>query len=100
MWSLRGALPAVDRPARRGVVGFASAQDGPPGITDADVVLPPFNPDAPRCTPPPGLRTVLAFAQDNEREFMQGVGRGLPPAAKDRGLDYPRRARRQRCRAG
>jgi len=28
---------------------------------------------------------VLAFAQDNEREFMQGVGRGLAAAAKDRG---------------
>jgi ribose transport system substrate-binding protein len=31
---------------------------------------------------------VLAFAQDNEREFMQGVGRGLAAAADDRGLEF------------
>jgi ribose transport system substrate-binding protein len=31
---------------------------------------------------------VLAFAQDNEREFMQGVRSGLAKAAKDRGLEY------------
>jgi ribose transport system substrate-binding protein len=31
---------------------------------------------------------VVAFAQDNEREFMQGVDRGLARAAKDRGLEY------------
>jgi ribose transport system substrate-binding protein len=31
---------------------------------------------------------VLAFAQDNEREFMQGVDHGLAMAAKDRGLEY------------
>ena len=31
---------------------------------------------------------VLAFAQDNQREFMQGVDRGLAIAAKDRGLEY------------
>jgi len=30
----------------------------------------------------------LAFAQDNERQFMQGVDRGLAKAAKDRGLEY------------
>jgi ribose transport system substrate-binding protein len=33
---------------------------------------------------------VLAFAQDNEREFMQGVDHGLAMAAKDRGLEYRR----------
>ena len=31
---------------------------------------------------------MLAFAQDNEREFMQGVDHGLAAAAKDRGLEY------------
>ncbi len=61
--------------------------DGPPGIT-VPVVLPPFNPNAAACKPPPGLKKVLAFAQDNEREFMNGVSRGLAAAAKDRGLDY------------
>jgi ribose transport system substrate-binding protein len=34
------------------------------------------------------LQKVLAFAQDNEREFMNGVGRGLAAAAKKRGLDF------------
>lgn len=65
----------------------AIAQDGPPGIT-APVTLPSFKPDAPACTAPPGLIKTLGFAQDNEREFMQGVNRGLSLAAKDRGLDF------------
>src|ERR1700693_4617637 len=63
------------------------AQEGPPGIT-RPVVFPPFDPNAPACTPPAGLRKVLAFAQDNERKFMQGVAHGLELAAKDRGLAY------------
>ena len=63
------------------------AQDGPPGIT-VPTVLPPFNANAPACSAPPGLQKVLAFAQDNEREFMQGVGRGLAMAAKARGLEF------------
>jgi ribose transport system substrate-binding protein len=67
--------------------GAAGAQDGPPGIT-APIVLPPFVRDPPACSAPPGLSRELAFAQDNEREFMQGVSRGLALAAKDRGLAY------------
>ena len=63
------------------------AQEGPPGLT-RPVPLPTFNPDAPACTPPPGLERVLAFAQDNQRQFMQGVAHGLAMAAKDRQLDY------------
>jgi ribose transport system substrate-binding protein len=63
------------------------AQDGPPGIT-VPVVLPPFQQNAPTCTPPPGLLKELAFAQDNEREFMQGVNRGLSLGARDRGLHF------------
>jgi ribose transport system substrate-binding protein len=63
------------------------AQEGPPGLT-RPVVLAPFNPDAPPCVAPPGLSRVLAFAQDNQRQFMQGVARGLAAAAKDRQLDY------------
>jgi ribose transport system substrate-binding protein len=67
--------------------GLSRAQEGPPGLT-VPVVLPPFNVDAPPCLAPPGLRKALAFAQDNERQFMQGVARGLAAAAKDRGLEY------------
>ena len=63
------------------------AQDGPPGIT-IPTVFPPFDPNTPACKTPPGLTKVLAFAQDNEREFMNGVARGLAVAAKDRGLEY------------
>jgi ribose transport system substrate-binding protein len=64
-----------------------SAQDGPPGIV-MPVVLPPFDPAAPSCSPPPGLQKILTFAQDNERQFMQGVARGLSEAAKKRGLEF------------
>ena len=67
----------------------SSAEDGPPGITKPTVFA-AFNPNAPGCGAPPGLAKVLAFAQDNEREFMQGVDRGLAMAAKDRGLEYRR----------
>ena len=63
------------------------AQDGPPGIT-VPTAFPPFNATAPACTAPSGLQKVLGFAQDNERQFMQGVSRGLSLAAKDRGLEY------------
>ena len=65
----------------------ASAQDGPPGITEP-TVFPPFDPAAPSCGAPPGLEKVLAFARDNDRDFMLGVDRGLAAAAKDRGLEY------------
>jgi ribose transport system substrate-binding protein len=68
-------------------INAAMAQDGPAGIT-SPIGLPPFNADAPACAPPPGLRKMLAFAQDNERQFMQGVAYGLAMAAKDRGLEY------------
>jgi ribose transport system substrate-binding protein len=67
----------------------ASAQQEPRGIT-VPTVFPPFDPSAPACSPPTGLAKVLVFAQDNERQFMQGVGFGLASAAKDRGLDYRR----------
>ena len=63
------------------------AQDGPPGIT-VPIVLPPFNAGAPACSAPPGLQKTLAFAQDNERQFIQGVAHGLAAASKDRGLEY------------
>ena len=80
-WALRLAL------ATALLAGPAVAQDGPPGIV-TPTVLPAFDPAAPACTPPPGLTKTLVFAQDNTREFMQGVDHGLSLAAKDRGLAY------------
>lgn len=59
------------------------------GITTR-VVFPKFNPDAPLCHTPVGLKPVLAYVQENDREFLEGVNHGLSMAAKDRGLDYQR----------
>jgi ribose transport system substrate-binding protein len=67
----------------------ATAQEGSSGIT-VPRVFPPFDRNAAACSPPPLLSKTLAFAQDNEREFIQGVGRGLSMAARDRGLTYSR----------
>jgi ribose transport system substrate-binding protein len=64
-----------------------SAQSGTPGITEPRAFA-PFDPAAQACSKPPGLTRALAFAQDNARDFMQGVSRGLAAAAKDRGLTY------------
>jgi ribose transport system substrate-binding protein len=52
------------------------------------VVLPAFDPVKPDCTRPPGLRRELVFVQDNDREFVQGIGRGLSLASSDRKLMY------------
>ena len=79
------------------VMGQAAVTDGPPGIT-VPTVLPPFNPDAPGCTQPPELQGALVFAQDNEREFMQGVGRGLSLAAAQRGMQFSVELANNRCR--
>ena len=68
-------------------VAQAQAPDGPSGLT-VPRPLPPYNPAAAQCAAPPRLEKVLGFAQDNERQFMQGVSRGLALAAKDRGLAY------------
>ena len=64
-----------------------AAQEGPAGIT-RPTVLPPFDPNGRVCGRPEGLERVLAFSQDNERKFMQGVAQGLALAARDRGLEY------------
>ncbi len=66
-----------------------NAEEGPAGLTQR-TVFPAFDPNAPACNPPPGLAKVLAFVQENEREFLQGVDHGLAAAAKDRGLEYRR----------
>lgn len=39
-------------------------------------------------TPPVGLAPVLAYVEENERQFLEGVDHGLSLAAKDRHLDY------------
>ena len=51
-------------------------------------VLPPFDAAAAKCEAPNDLKRELVFAQDNRRDFMQGVARGLELAAKHRGLGY------------
>ena len=70
-----------------GINVATAAGEGPPGITEPTIFA-PFDPLAPLCQAPPGGERVLAFAQDNEREFMQGVRRGLELAAKDRKLKF------------
>ena len=68
------------------LAGSAFAQQGD-GITTPSV-LPPFDPSAARCTVPQGMMPVIAFAKDNTRQFIEGVGYGLKQAAEDRGLSY------------
>lgn len=57
------------------------------GITEP-FVLAPFVPTETLCSTPPGLQQSLVFAQDNRREFIEGVSFGLSRAATDRGLAY------------
>ncbi len=64
-------------------VGMAQAQ----GLTEP-VTFGAFDPDVDQCTPPEGFEPVLAFVQDNGREFMEGVRFGLTEAAADRGLSF------------
>ena len=65
------------------------AQEGPPGLTHR-TTFPAFQLNSQQCNPPPGLTKVLAYVQENEREFLQGVDNGLSLAAKNRGLEYHR----------
>lgn len=66
---------------------IAFAQDAAQGIT-VPTVFPPFDANAPACERPVGLDRVLAFAKDNDREFVTGIDHGLSLAARDRGVDY------------
>lgn len=59
------------------------------GLTE-QTKLERYNPSAPKCNIPAGMERVLGFAQDNEREFMQGVDYGLSLAATDRKIEYRR----------
>src|SRR5262249_38545529 len=65
----------------------AAALDGPRGIT-APTAFPPFAASDEPCARPEGLKPTLAFAQDNQREFMVGVDHGLARAAADRAIPY------------
>ncbi|WP_050994382.1 sugar ABC transporter substrate-binding protein [Bradyrhizobium sp. YR681] len=65
----------------------ARAEDGPAGITTPRVFA-PFDRNAAVCSPPPSLNKSLAFAQDNDREFVKGIARGAAMAARDRGLSF------------
>lgn len=67
----------------------AEEAQGPHGIT-VPMKFAPFDPGAPRCSAPTGLRPVLAFIQENDRKFLEGVNHGLARAAADRGLGYER----------
>lgn len=74
------------------VVGLAFCVAAPArgqaeGLT-APVALPPFDESQPGCSPAAGRDRSLVFAQDNLRQFMQGVSFGLAAAARDRGLTY------------
>ena len=84
----------VSRRTLVGAIGLAAmapiasrAQDGSRGITTPRA-LSAFNPEAPKCSAPAGLRKALVFAQDNQRQFMQGAANGLSLAARQRGLSF------------
>lgn len=90
----RGGCEGIMRTLRIIVAGLCLVLAGAPvwaqesqGITEP-IVLPPFDAGAPMCSAPPGLRRSLAFAKDNDRDFIVGVGAGLEAAAEDRGLTY------------
>jgi ribose transport system substrate-binding protein len=65
----------------------ASLAAGADGLT-TPVKLPAHDAARASCKAPVGLQKTLVFVQDNQREFMQGVGRGLEAAARSRGLGY------------
>jgi ribose transport system substrate-binding protein len=67
--------------------GSASFAAGGAGLT-TPVKLPAYDAARPPCSAPIGLQRKLVFVQDNNREFMQGAGRGLEAAARARGLVY------------
>lgn len=72
-----------------GGLSIATAAEGAQGITRRQV-FPAFNPGAPLCNPPANLKKMLAYVQENERDFLQGVDYGLFLAAEHRGLAYRR----------
>lgn len=69
------------------VSGIATGQDVPQGIT-IPKQFSAFDPAAPGCASPPDRQRVLVFAQDNRRQFMEGVSYGLSMAARKRSMQY------------
>jgi ribose transport system substrate-binding protein len=69
------------------ITPLSAARAPSDGLT-RPVVLPRFDAARPDCTKPHGLRNELVFIQDNDREFVQGIARGLAIAASERGLAY------------
>ncbi|MEO7277851.1 MAG: sugar ABC transporter substrate-binding protein [Sphingomicrobium sp.] len=69
------------------ITSLVAAHGQGDGLTQP-VVLPRFDPTRHSCTKPRGLREELVFVQDNEREFVQGIGRGLAFAASDQRLAF------------
>ena len=67
----------------------ASFAAGGQGLT-TPIKLPAYDAARASCKAPGalGLHKKLVFVQDNHREFMQGVARGLEAAARSRGLGY------------
>ncbi len=87
-WRLKSAAPARLAVALLlAGAAFALPCHAQDGMTKPTVFA-PFRADAPSCASPPGLKRALTFVQDNEREFMQGVRRGLSLAAKSRGMEF------------
>lgn len=67
------------------IPGMSQAQDIRRGITTPRA-FGVFNSNQAACNAPSGLRKTLVFAQDNQREFIQGAARGITLAARERGL--------------
>jgi ribose transport system substrate-binding protein len=81
---MRSRLSAFASMACLSAATFAASGEG----LTTPVKLPAYDAARPACRPPPGLQKKLVFVQDNRREFMQGVGRGLEAAARARGLGF------------
>lgn len=82
-----GRWPAVTLAALLAMAPPPAATAQGAGLT-RPVTLPAFDTARQGCAKPRGLRRELVFVQDNDREFVQGIGRGLAAAAADRGLPY------------
>lgn len=78
----------LGRLASASLLAFCGTAIGAGDGLTTPVKLPAHDPARTVCRAPAGFQKKLVFAQDNRREFMQGVGRGLEAAARARGLAY------------